>query len=184
MSERTRERTDDDALEDLDVDVGGSTTGTDSVDVDAFDDGPGVDLGSGIEDATAPVDAERESGGSGLRDRLSSSLDPRSYLLGLGAGLAGVFVVGDLIPLLPFDGFLGVLLMTLLLGLLSGKRRYLPSAVGGAVAGGLGLFLSSITISIVTGGLPIALGAAVGAAAGLVGHYAGRDVRDGLTRDL
>ena len=55
----------------------------------------------------------------------------------------------------------------------------------GALAGGGSVLLGNFLIALLGGGLTIvAFGAAGGAVAGVLGHYFGRDLRHGLTRDL
>jgi hypothetical protein len=107
---------------------------------------------------------------------------PTTFALQLGGALTGAFVVGDLIPLIPFAGFLGICLMAGVMGTLSAKPRYLEAGVAGGASGALALFFGAMALSVVTGGMIPVVGAVVGAVAGLVGFYAGRDLRDGVTR--
>jgi Na+/citrate or Na+/malate symporter len=57
----------------------------------------------------------------------------------------------------------------------------LAGAVVGAILGVLG----NLVLAVATLGVPVAATAAgAGAFAAVVGHYFGRDLRDGLTREL
>lgn len=136
-------------------------------------------------DASAEADAEAATSRTErVARRAGAVFSPTAFAVHLVAALVGVFVVGDLIPLLPFAGFLGIALLAGTLGTLSAEPRYLEAGAAGGASGGLAVLLGSMTLSVVTGGLLPVAGAAVGALTALVGFYAGRDLRDGLTRDL
>jgi len=189
MAKRTDELTrngDGDAVSD-DADVG--------IDSDAF----GVD-GDGTVASTGELDTEFEVGESAstpaettgtetsrvgrVKRRAGSVFSPTTFVLQLGAALVGAFVLGNLIPLIPFAGFLGIFLMAGLVGTLSSRPRYVEAAVAGGASGALALFVGAMGLSVVTGGMVPVAGAAVGALAAVGGFYAGRDLRDGVTRDL
>lgn len=187
MSERTDERTVED---DVDFDGGTTDVGLDEdelgVDVDALTDEPATDADAG--------GAESGSDGPGLRSRLRPSVgSPFGGLpSGRDVGVAVLVVVGSMlagsaIPLVgSIGGAVGVFAGAFALGLASGKSRYLELAVAGAVSAGLAAFLSSLPIALLADvGLPLAaFGATTGLLAALLGHYFGRDLRDGLTRDV
>lgn len=122
---------------------------------------------------------------SGLRARLSPGrvFSPRAFLLALVAATVGILLAGAL-PI-PLSGLLGVFAAAFLLGLL-GQRGYLETAAAGAGAAGVTVLLDFFVVSLLGGfGVPLALfGAGGGALAGLVGYYFGKDLRDGLTREL
>jgi len=69
-----------------------------------------------------------------------------------------------------------------LVGTLSSRPRYVEAAVAGGASGALALFVGAMGLSVVTGGMVPVAGAAVGALAAVGGFYAGRDLRDGVTR--
>jgi hypothetical protein len=95
----------------------------------------------------------------------------------------GVIAVGA-IPL-PFTGYLGVLLAGAVVGLATRERRYLEVATAGALAAGLATVFDALVLVALGVGVPlVTIAAFLGAVAGAVGHYAGRDVRHGLTREL
>ncbi|MFB6074691.1 MAG: hypothetical protein ABEJ89_06735 [Haloarculaceae archaeon] len=186
MAERTSQRSGDREtavdLDETDLEAG-DADGT-ALDVEGDADLGPADLGvdPGADETARETTRATASGKGGLRDRAREGVS--SLAVTLVAALLGVFVVGNAIPLLPFDGFVGIFLTLLVVGAVSARRRYLASALAGGIAGALGMFLSAITLTVLTGGLPVVVGAVVGAAAGVAGHYAGRDLRDGLTRDL
>jgi hypothetical protein len=120
--------------------------------------------------------------------RLGGSLSLRAFALALAVGVAAM-VAGTVVPL-PGARFLLLFAGTFGYGALAARSRYVECAVAGALAAGLGFVLS-----VVLGGalLPVLAGygaelAGVGVTAGalvaLAGHYFGRDLRGGLTRDL
>jgi hypothetical protein len=82
-------------------------------------------------------------------------------------------------------GLLGIFAAGFLLGTL-GRRGYLELLVAGAATAGVGLLLDQFVLSIVADlALPLAaVGATAGALAAVLGHYFGRDLRDGVTRSL
>lgn len=121
-----------------------------------------------------------------LRSRAASLFSPRSFLVTAVVALAGYLVIGG-IPLIgAVTKFLGIAAGTFLAGAVGSESRYVESAaVGTAVAGGAAL-LNHLTLTVFTGiGVPlVALGALLGLLAGVAGHYFGRDLRAGLTRDI
>lgn len=227
MSERTDERTSDEAdVDDLldggdtDTDVGGNLdgdvgSGTDDdvglsddddlgVDVDALTSGPGSggggsdsSSGSSTAESTESADSKTDSG-PGFLSRLTPSfsrpsLSPdvpsaRSFLL------AFVLVIGGMLlgSGVPFIGSLtalgGLFGGAFLLGLVSGNRRYFPVAVAGAAAAvGATAMQGVLTLTFIQsiGAAPTAaLGATTGILIAVLGHYFGRDLRSGFTRDV
>lgn len=120
-----------------------------------------------------------------VRNPLPSPPSPRSFVLSLAVTVVFMFVGGQLVPL-PASGLLGVFTGAFILGVVSARRRYLELGVSGAVAAGLSWVVGSITLAALAGlAVPLAaFGAGSGAIAALLGHYFGRDLRDGLTRDV
>lgn len=162
---------------------------------------------SSTDELSADLDDDRDAGGStvgssaesggrgghnrGLRDRLGSRLGDlfsvRALLLALGLSAAGTMVAG-IVPGLP-DGIaalLGVFAGTFLLGVVATRRRYVESAVAGAGVAVVTTLLNYFAISLLSGfGLTLELlSGGAGLLAGLLGHYFGRDLRAGFTRDL
>ena len=100
----------------------------------------------------------------------------------IGAGMT----LGNMIPLVPFTAFAGIPLGAFLHGLLDRERRYVETAIAGGVLAGLAV-VSSLLPQLVAGldGTRLfAIAAGIGLVLSLLGHYFGRDLRDGLTRDL
>ena len=196
MSERTDERT----VESEDIDLDGLDDGGDvgldedelGVDVDSLAGDP-VEADAGGADHAG---AQGGSSGPGLLSRLRPSLglpNPAAALPSAREALVAFAVVvvsmfaGSAVPLLgPVGGLLGVFAGAFVLGLVSGKSRYLELAVAGAAAAGLAAFLSTFAFAVATdSGVPIAaFGAGGGLVATVLGHYFGRDLRSGLTRDV
>ncbi|QLH76432.1 hypothetical protein HZS55_03555 [Halosimplex rubrum] len=207
MSERTDERVEDRFDGDLgdadDGDVGFSDDEL-GVDVDALTSGP--DGGGG---STATPDAEGESSaasstasstdsGPSLRSRLTPSLGRpslgisvpslRSFLLAAVVVVGGMFA-GSAVPFIgSVTGLVGLFLGAFLLGAASGTRRYVPVAVAGAGAAVFATMMQGVLTLTAVESLGLAPTAALGATTGIlvavVGHYFGRDLRDGLTRDV
>jgi hypothetical protein len=141
------------------------------------------------EPATETVDASDDD----TTGRLSGLFSLKAFLL--SAALIGVGVVaGGAIPLVGTVGSLGGLfLATFVTGLVASKRRYFETAVAGG-----GIVGASFAMSLLsTGVLPVGMdffreyglafggvGVGLGVVIGLLGHYFGRDLRDGLTQEI
>jgi hypothetical protein len=153
-------------------------------------------------DSTGGSDSTADaSGRSGLRDRLpgvdlpsgGSLFSPRRFLLALALTVGGL-VVGGAIPLVgAVTRYAGLFAATFLLGLISSRRSYLECGVAGAVAAAGSFLLGTLsTGAFVLGfdllqryGLTVAgVGVGVGFLVAVVGHYFGRDLRAGLTRNV
>lgn len=99
---------------------------------------------------------------------------------------SGLLVGNAVIPFAGLGGLVGAFGMAFLAGLITSKRRYLEVLTGGATAGGItGLLTTDLTFAIaVSFSAPILVGAGVGLFASVLGYYFGRDLRDGLARDI
>lgn len=163
MAERTEERTRGRDVEDLLAEVNG-------------------------EDATPDEERTptRDSGTWGtLRERADGLFSVRAFLLALVLTTIGV-VLGGFVPLFGVVlRFVGVFGAAFSFGLVSERRRYLEAGLAGALVPAVGTLLDYFALTVAGVGLPvIAIAAGVGLLAGVVGHYFGRDLRDGLTREL
>jgi len=100
--------------------------------------------------------------------------------------IGGGMTLGSLVPMIPFTAFAGIPVGALLHGLLDRERRYAETAVAGGLLAGLSVITSLLPqlLAGLNGTRLFAIAAATGMVLGLVGHYFGRDLRDGLTRDL
>jgi len=137
-------------------------------------------------DATAAADDDSGAG------RLGGRFSTKALLVSLVAIAVGVFV-GGTIPLVGgITSLVGVAAATFLLGVV-GRSWYLETALAGGVVVGANFALSLLTslpfvvgvdyfqqYGLVFGGVGVVLGVALA----VVGHYFGRDLRDGLTRDI
>lgn len=120
-----------------------------------------------------------------LRERLGSLFSVRQFLLAGGSALAGLLVVGGALPLGAVGSILGIALGTFLHGALASRRGYVEAALAGAVVAGGAVLLDFLALTVAGLGLPIVgVGLFAGLVAAVVGHYFGRDLRHGLTRDL
>lgn len=106
-----------------------------------------------------------------------------AFVLVLGAGLLAGNTV---IPLAGIGGLIGAFGVAFLAGLATSKRRYLELSTAGAVAGGVtSLLTTDLMVALaVSLEMPLLIGAAVGLVASLAGYYFGRDLRNGLFRDI
>lgn len=132
---------------------------------------------SNTNDGTASVSGQ-------FRRRAERVFSPRKFLLSLAVCGAGFLAAGAIIPLGSLVGLVGVFAGAFGFGLL--RRGYVETTLAGASVAGIGTLLDYLVISVLGGvGVPVAiLGVGAGATAGLVGHYFGRDLRDGLTREI
>jgi hypothetical protein len=118
---------------------------------------------------------------------------PRRFLIALVASVAGLVLGG----VLPFVGFLtqyaGLFAAAFAYGLLTDEAAYAEVGTGAAVAAAVTLLLGTLTGGgLVVGtdvigryGLTITgVGVGIGLLVGVVGHYFGRDLRAGVTRDI
>jgi hypothetical protein len=134
------------------------------------------------EDATA---SERRGLRGRVRERAGAVVSVKSLALALVLVVGGVFLIGGIVGLGTLGDLLGILVGTFLLGVGSDSRRYAESALAGTLAGGTSAFLGNLVLSLIGVGLPVVfLGAVAGGLAGAFGHYLGRDLRDGLTREI
>lgn len=135
----------------------------------------------------AKPDAGGRSGRlAGLRSGAGRVFSPRGFLLALATLAAGLVLAGSVVPdFIPVGGMLGVFLAAFGLGAV-GRRRYVEIGLAGAAVAGVALLVDHLAFTLLGGvGLPLAaFGATAGALAALLGHYFGRDLRTGLTRDL
>jgi hypothetical protein len=134
---------------------------------------------------SAEESGQTVGGRSGLRTRLGSLFSPRQALVAGASALAGFLLLGTLLPLGSVGSLLGIAAGSFVFGAVSSRRRYLEAAVAGGVVGSGAALLDYLVLTLAGVGLPIvAVSLVAGTLAGLLGHYFGRDLRDGLTRDL
>ncbi|MFD1563820.1 DUF456 domain-containing protein [Haloarchaeobius amylolyticus] len=196
VTESRRETATDDLLEETDrllsesdIDVGDGSSESRG----ASSDDTGLDSLAGFD---REPDAEHEPAGpsdtgssrswlSPLTSRLSLGryFSPKAYVALvalLGAGLlAGATV-------LPIAGrVIGTFLTAFFIGLVASKRRYLEMTAAGVSVGAIAAVLNNAILAVAGSGQTlVAIGATVGVLAAVGGYYFGRDLRDGLGRDL
>lgn len=145
-------------------------------------------------DAEFEPDDRRRAGEStsedaGLRDRAAeragSLFSPRLFIAALLVTVAALFAASTVVPL-PGAGLVGVFASAFLFGLAVEDRRYTEVALAGGIAAA-GSTLLDFAVVAFLGGFGVSLAAlagGLGAVVGALGVYFGRDLRDGLTRDL
>ena len=130
---------------------------------------------------------EEASGGLRARaaERAGTLFAPRIFLAALLVTVGALFATSTFVPL-PGAGLAGVFAAAFLFGLVLEERRYAETALSGALAAGGSAFLDFAVVALVGGiGLPlVAVAGGLGAVVAAVGTYFGRDLRDGLTRDI
>lgn len=145
-----------------------------------------------VEDNDPSTQSEQEQKTDSYRSRITDKASDVFSLRYFGISLvliaAGLFLT-SLIPLLSFipgSGFIGVFVAMFALGSLSSKRSYLETGVAGAVVAGASTFSKYLVFAIAgSSALELALiGSAIGAAVALLGYYFGRDLRQGVTKDM
>ena len=148
---------------------------------------------TGAESSWSPDESARASPKESAGGRLSGLFSPRLFLVALVLSIVAV-VAGGAVPIVGVIGRLvGLFVVAFAIGAVASDRHYLEVGLAGAVASGMGFVVSTLTSAffpfavrlLSEYGIAIAgVGAGVGALAALVGHYVGRDLRDGLTREL
>lgn len=145
-----------------------------------------VDVDTGL-DSDEESSSEESSGlaRSIFERTVGSVLSTQSLLLSLVLTIIGVIVVGA-IPLLGVVGeLLGIFVAGFLYGTVAGESRYVEHALSGALVGGGSALLGNLALTLLGAGVPlVALGLLGGTLSGVVGHYFGRDLRKGLTKDI
>lgn len=150
------------------------------------------DVGVDVDVPRESVEDSRRSNATGgdrlgtrVRSRAGKFVSGRALVLSLVLVVVGILLVGGALPLGTLGDLFGIVVAAFLYGVAAEARHYVETALAGAVAGGGSALLGNLVLSLLGAGIPmVALGAVAGALAALLGHYLGRDLRDGLTRDL
>lgn len=137
-------------------------------------------------DGPAPQSDQRSSTRLGrLRSRATPEFSLPTFLVGTILSLVGIFLLGSLPIIGTVGGLLGVFTALFLVGVASSRSRYLESVLAGALAGGGSVVLGNLLFGLLSMNPLLLLGWLVGGGlVGGLGHYFGRDLRDGLTRDI
>jgi hypothetical protein len=118
-----------------------------------------------------------------VRRRAAALFSLRTFLVALALSTVGV-LAGNAVPLVGvLGGVAGVVAAGFLVGLV-GRRAYPEVAAAGLLAVGAATLLDFLVMTLVAGPSMLAIGAGTGGVAGVLGHYLGRDLRSGVTRDL
>jgi hypothetical protein len=156
-------------------------------DSDLLESSVGADRDS---DAESEPAGEADAGSSRswlapLASRLSFGryFSPKEYVALVGVLSASLLAGATVLPIA--GRMIGMFAAAFAVGLLASKRRYLEVGAAGVSVGGVGAVLNHAFIAAAGSGQRIvAVGATVGLLAALVGYYFGRDLRDGLSRDV
>jgi hypothetical protein len=121
-----------------------------------------------------------------VRPRLGRLFSVRSFLLALAGTVLGAIGFGIVVPF--FDSLAalaGIFAAAFLGGAIGSRRIYLEFTLAGAVTAALGTLSKFMVVAMVGQGELLAIfGAGSGAIAASLGHYFGRDLRAGVTRDV
>lgn len=169
MAERTEDRTagredvqvDVDAVSDLTLDEDAAATDADT-------------------ESASDTDSSSESRIAG---RLASLFSLQWLAVALVATVLGIFAGGAL-PFGIVGRLVGVAVAAGVVGAISERQRYLETILAGAAGSGVAALLSWVVLSMLSLGTPAIFGAGAGALVAAIGHYLGRDLRDGLTREV
>ena len=150
-----------------------------------FEPGPELEADADAERAQAGAEAASEGIRARAAERAGTVFAPRTFLAALLVTAGALVATSTLVPL-PGAGFAGVFAAAFLFGLVLEERRYAETALAGALAAGGSAFLDFAVVALVGGiGLPlVAVAGGAGAVVAAAGTYFGRDLRDGLTRDI
>ncbi|RQG98831.1 DUF456 domain-containing protein [Natrarchaeobius oligotrophus] len=180
-------RSTDDILEETERMLSGADVG---------DAGPDDRSGESVDRSTAdrpPVEDE-SAASRGSRFRLPSLrptrslgeyFSPKGFLaLVLLAGV-GLFAGQTVLPIGGVGRFVGLFAVAFAVGLVTSKRRYLEFSAAGVSTGVATTLLFEFPLAVAGSARAlVAMGAVAGLVAALAGYYFGRDLRDGLVRDV
>ncbi|MFB6298318.1 MAG: hypothetical protein ABEH56_07335 [Salinirussus sp.] len=150
-----------------------------------------LDLGVGIDRITErDRDGDGDAGRTGLirgrfRSVLGRVLSLRGMVVAVVLSALGVILLGGILPFGTVGDLLGVSAGAFLYGLLGRRGRYVETAAAGGVVAGGATLLDTFVLTLFGVGVPVVgLGISGGVLTALLGHFLGRDLRDGLTREL
>lgn len=188
MPQRSDERSSDSVADEyahlLDDDIAESQSDDQSAQSKSASAQPSPSQSTSTESSTSSA-----SFGRRLQHRAGNLFSPRVFLYAVVLLGGGMFAGNAFVPIPFLDslaGLVGVFAGAFVLGLAVERSTLLESAAAGAVAAGLTVLLTNLTLSVVSGfGAPMAaFGAGTGLLAGALGAYFGGDLRDGLTTDI
>lgn len=170
-------------LSDADGGSGPETSSRDRQDAVGSGETPGFESGSESTAEPATGETSDQSRLSGLTGRLSVEeyFSPKAFLALLLTIGAGLFAGGAVLPVA--GQLIGIFVTAFLIGLVTSRRRYLELTAAGVPAGAV-TTLDPVYVALGSGWTLLGIGAAIGFAASVGGYYFGRDLRDGLVRDI
>lgn len=165
----------DPALEDANRNDGGSWLGSSAEPTDA-------PSGTDSADAARDVGSSRLPGVPSL-PAASGYFSPKAFLALVLLTGAGLFAGATVVPIA--GRIVGLFAAAFAVGLFASRRRYLEVGAAGTAVGGVSAVASNAFLAA-AGSFQtvVAVGVGVGLVACLVGYYFGRDLRDGLSRDV
>ncbi|WP_435319352.1 DUF456 domain-containing protein [Haloarchaeobius sp. TZWSO28] len=139
-----------------------------------------MDLDLGLDDEPAPKQQAGSTGDEGL----TRYFNPKSFLL-VSVLMTVGFIAAGFTPLLGgVASYVGMVGAAFVYGLVTSRKRYAETALGGLGVGLVTSFLSNFRFAFLPGGKwLLAFGAGLGLVGALVGYYFGSDLRNGLTSD-
>ncbi|GAB6880425.1 hypothetical protein JCM17823_26990 [Halorubrum gandharaense] len=188
---KEREADDGDPLDDLDDLLDDDLREEGGADGAGANAASGADV-AGAEDATSGTDAPARGDTGGGRIGMDGRWFSAKALLFAVLILGVAVVAGGMVPVVggTLGSATGVFVGAFLLGLVASTRRYVETGIAGAgfgalsaVSGVLGVGFLPIGVSYLQqwGLTLLAVGGGAGLLLALLGHYFGRDLRDGLT---
>ncbi|OIB57702.1 hypothetical protein [Natrialba sp. SSL1] len=117
------------------------------------------------------------TGGRSLEEYFS----PKAFLALVLTLAVGLFAGGAVIPIA--GQLIGIFATAFLIGVITSKRRYLE-LTGAGITAGMVTTLDPVYFALGSGLTLLGIGAAIGFVASVAGYYFGRDLRDGLVRDV
>jgi len=121
-----------------------------------------------------------------VRSRLGQLFSVRTFGTALVASIVAAIGIGFVIPFVDTLGALaGIFAVGLGFGLVGERRQYLEVGLAGGATAALGAVTEFLVVALAgRGDLVVLFGVGSGLLAAVIGHYVGRDLRDGLTRDV
>ena len=145
----------------------------------------GSEFGMDDEESESVAGADADGLRKRTAERATRVFSPRVFIAALLVTVAGLFAASTFVPL-PGAGLLGVFVGAFLLGLAIHERRYVETALAGGIAAAVSTLLDFAVVAFLGGfGVSLAvIAGGLGAVVGVAGAYFGRDLRNGLTKEI
>ena len=150
--------------------------------------GVDIDALTGSDEPDSDRTAESPSSGrlARLKQRAGSLFSLRWFLVALLTTVLGAVLAGIVIPFFSSLAALGgIFAVGFAFGIFSSRRRYLELGIAGSATAAVGTFTEFLVVALAGQSQLLAVfGVGSGLLAALLGHYLGRDLRSGMTRDI